>query len=91
MRAVPDRLEDEDPRPLPRFPHPAGAYAEYVAASRPLVAKPADLDHLQAAGLPLAGRTAWQALVDTGKVQPGIGTASAAGHATGKIILAVAA
>jgi NADPH:quinone reductase-like Zn-dependent oxidoreductase len=57
---------------MPRFPHPAGAYAEYVAApSRHFAAKPPELDHVSAAGLPLAGLTAWQALVDTAKLLPG--------------------
>ncbi|HEU4727414.1 MAG TPA: NADP-dependent oxidoreductase [Kofleriaceae bacterium] len=57
---------------MPLFPRAAGAYAEYVAApSRQLVKKPAGLDHVHAAALPLAGLTAWQALVDTARVQPG--------------------
>jgi len=57
---------------MPWFPRQAAAYAEYVVApSRQLARKPADLSHLQAAGLPLAGLTAWQALVDTAGVEPG--------------------
>jgi NADPH:quinone reductase-like Zn-dependent oxidoreductase len=57
---------------MPFFPRPANAYAEYVVApSRQLARKPAALDHTQAAGLPLAGLTAWQALVDVANVQPG--------------------
>jgi NADPH:quinone reductase-like Zn-dependent oxidoreductase len=57
---------------MPRFPHPAGSYAEYVAApSRHFARKPAGLDHEHAAALPLAGLTAWQALVDTADVQAG--------------------
>jgi len=57
---------------MPLFPRAAGAYAEYVAApSRQLVRKPAGLDHIHAAALPLAGLTAWQALVDIAHVQPG--------------------
>ncbi len=57
---------------MPWFPRPAGAYAEYVTApARQFVRKPASLDHVQAAGLPLAGLTAWQALVDTANIQPG--------------------
>lgn len=56
---------------MPRFPKPAGAYAEYVTGpARHFVAAPG-LDPVQAAGLPLAGLTAWQALVDTADVQPG--------------------
>ena len=57
---------------MPRFPRQAGAYAEYVTApSRHFARKPAGLSHVEAAALPLAGLTAWQALVDTADVQPG--------------------
>lgn len=54
------------------FPHGHGAYAEYVVApTRVFVPKPADLDHVHAAALPLAGLTAWQALVDTAGITTG--------------------
>jgi NADPH:quinone reductase-like Zn-dependent oxidoreductase len=44
---------------LPRFPAPAGCYAEYVCApAGELAAVPAGLDRAAAAGLPLAGLTA---------------------------------
>jgi NADPH:quinone reductase-like Zn-dependent oxidoreductase len=57
---------------MPWFPRPASAYAEYVTApSRHVVRKPARLSHTEAAALPLAALTAWQALVDTADVQPG--------------------
>ncbi|WP_245714511.1 NADP-dependent oxidoreductase [Micromonospora inyonensis] len=57
---------------MPRFPHPAGAYAEFVTApARHLVRKPANIDHTAAAALPLAALTAWQALVDTADIQRG--------------------
>jgi len=57
---------------MPLFPRAASAYAEYVAApSRQLVRKPDSLDHVHAAALPLAGLTAWQALVDIADLQPG--------------------
>jgi NADPH:quinone reductase-like Zn-dependent oxidoreductase len=57
---------------MPLFPKPAGAYAEYVVAPpRHFVRKPAGLDHVTAAGLPLAGLTAWQSLVDQANVQAG--------------------
>lgn len=57
---------------MPRFPQQAGGYSQYVTApSRQLSHTPAGLDHPHAAGLPLAGLTAWQALVDTAHVQPG--------------------
>lgn len=56
---------------MPRFPRPAGAYAEYVTApARHLAAKPVNIDHLHAAAIPLAGLTAWQALVDTANLGP---------------------
>ncbi|GAA3565560.1 NADP-dependent oxidoreductase [Nonomuraea rosea] len=48
-----------------KYPEGHGAFAEYVTApSRHFVRKPAGIDHVQAAGLPLAALTAWQALVD---------------------------
>lgn len=57
---------------MPRFPHQAGAYADYVAApSRQLAPKPAGLSHVEAAALPLVGLTAWQGLAEVAKVQPG--------------------
>jgi NADPH:quinone reductase-like Zn-dependent oxidoreductase len=57
---------------MPRFPHEAGAYAEYVTSpSRQLAETPGRLSDVEAAGLPLAGLTAWQALVETADVQPG--------------------
>src|SRR6266568_3704062 len=57
---------------MPFFPRAAGAYAEYVAApARQFAPKPARLDHVQAAGLPLAGLTAWQGLVDIAGVTAG--------------------
>ncbi len=57
---------------MPRFPYPAGAYAEYVAApARHFSPKPSSLDHVHAGALPLAGLTAWQALVDTAGVTAG--------------------
>ncbi|GGU56539.1 NADP-dependent oxidoreductase [Lentzea flava] len=57
---------------MPRFPHAASAYAEYVTApSRHFARKPKGLSHVEAAALPLAGLTAWQILKDTADVQPG--------------------
>ena len=57
---------------MPWFPREAGAYAQYVAApSRQFARKPAALTHAEAAGLPLAGLTAWQVLADTAAIQPG--------------------
>jgi len=49
-----------------------GAAAEYVAVpAATLAAKPTALSHQQAATLPLAALTAWQALVDHAAVAPG--------------------
>ncbi|MGW3285175.1 NADP-dependent oxidoreductase [Streptomyces sp. NPDC001002] len=57
---------------MPRFPAEAGAYAEFVTApSRHLALKPPGMSHVQAAGLPLAGLTAWQALVTVAGVAAG--------------------
>jgi len=57
---------------MPRFPHEAAAYAEYVTSrSRQLARTPDRLDDVEAAALPLASLTAWQALVETAQVEPG--------------------
>ncbi len=57
---------------MPRYPQPAAAYAEYVAApARHFARKPENIDHIEAAALPLASLTAWQALVDTARVRQG--------------------
>jgi NADPH:quinone reductase-like Zn-dependent oxidoreductase len=49
-----------------------GSYAEYAIAPTIQVAeKPPGLDHLQAAALPIAALTAWQALFDKANLQPG--------------------
>ncbi|MER5934436.1 NADP-dependent oxidoreductase [Streptomyces sp. NPDC002054] len=57
---------------MPSFPRQAGGYAEYVTATaRHFARKPAALTHVEAAALPLAALTAWQALTDTADVRPG--------------------
>ncbi|MET7989075.1 NADP-dependent oxidoreductase [Streptomyces sp. NPDC005281] len=57
---------------MPRFPSEAAAYADYVTApSRHLAVKPSRLSHVQAAGLPLAGLTGWQALVTVAGIAAG--------------------
>ncbi|MFS4488308.1 NADP-dependent oxidoreductase [Dietzia kunjamensis] len=54
------------------YPFGHGAHAEYVAAPAAWFApKPASLDHVQAAALPLVSLTAWQALVEYADIQPG--------------------
>ncbi|MFH8367740.1 NADP-dependent oxidoreductase [Streptomyces sp. NPDC018031] len=57
---------------MPFFPRAATGYAEYVAVpSRQVARKPAALDHVQAAAIPLAALTAWQGLVDAARVGEG--------------------
>jgi NADPH:quinone reductase-like Zn-dependent oxidoreductase len=57
---------------MPFFPRAGSAYAEYVIGpSRQFARKPSSLDHVHAAALPLAGLTAWQALVDTAHLTRG--------------------
>ncbi|WP_436758815.1 NADP-dependent oxidoreductase [Streptosporangium sp. V21-05] len=54
------------------YPYGAGSHAEYVAGpTRAFVAKPTGIDHIQAAALPLAALTAWQALVETAGLRAG--------------------
>ncbi len=54
------------------YPSGSGAHAEYVTGpARAFARKPSALTHVEAGALPLAGLTAWQALVDTAEVQPG--------------------
>ncbi|MCG7205575.1 NADP-dependent oxidoreductase [Streptomyces arenae] len=86
------------------FPHGLGSHAEYVVApARPFVRKPEGLDHARAAALPMAGLTAWQALVETAGIGAGSrvlvnGAAGGVGHlavqiakAHGAYVVAVAA
>ncbi|ONI74073.1 NADPH:quinone reductase [Kribbella sp. ALI-6-A] len=57
---------------MPWFPRAAGGYAEYVTApARQFARKPSTVSHEQAAAVPLAALTAWQALVDTAHVESG--------------------
>lgn len=57
---------------MPRFPHEAAAYAQYVTArSRQLARIPDGLSDVEAAAIPLAGLIAWQSLVDTAKIGSG--------------------
>ena len=52
--------------------HRDGAAAEYVAVeARNLASKPPSLSHVEAAAVPLAGLTAWQALFDHGGLVAG--------------------
>lgn len=57
---------------MPRFPGEAKAYSEYITAPVADIAlKPARLPHQEAAGVPLAALTAYQALFDTANLQAG--------------------
>lgn len=57
---------------LIRFPQQAGAYAQYIIAPVEHIARIPDAMTDEAAGaLPLAGLTAWQALVSYGGIQSG--------------------
>ncbi|TCJ19681.1 NADPH:quinone oxidoreductase [Rubrobacter taiwanensis] len=54
------------------FGNPHGSYAEYVVAPASIVAlKPAGLSHVEAAAVPLAGGTAYEALIRRLEVRPG--------------------
>lgn len=49
-----------------------GAFAEFaLVAEADAAAKPANLSHIEAAAVPLAGLTAWQALFEVGGLQAG--------------------
>jgi NADPH:quinone reductase-like Zn-dependent oxidoreductase len=57
---------------MPRFPHEAAAYAEYVTApSRQLARIPDGVGDIEAGAVPLAALIAWQSLVDTARVGAG--------------------
>ncbi|MFE3502300.1 NADP-dependent oxidoreductase [Kitasatospora sp. NPDC059146] len=57
---------------MPWFPRVANGYSEYVTApARQWARKPATIDHVRAAAVPLAALTAWQAVVDTARVTAG--------------------
>ena len=56
---------------MPNFPGD-GSYAEYcVAKASQFALKPKSISFNEAAGVPLAGLTAWAALFEYGKLQPG--------------------
>jgi NADPH:quinone reductase-like Zn-dependent oxidoreductase len=71
---------------MPRFPREAGAYAEFVTSpSRQLAGIPEGMSDVDAGALPLAGLTAWQALVETAELEPDqrvlvLGAAGGVGH-----------
>ncbi|MBB5665451.1 NADPH:quinone reductase-like Zn-dependent oxidoreductase [Rhizobium leguminosarum] len=52
--------------------HRVGTFAEFIAVDEADAAlKPSNLSMTEAASIPLVGLTAWQALVEVGKVKPG--------------------
>jgi NADPH:quinone reductase-like Zn-dependent oxidoreductase len=56
----------------PEIPGKGGSYAEYHVADEAIVArKPANLSHVEAASVPLAGGTAWDALITRAKLRVG--------------------
>jgi len=65
---------------------PSGGYAEFATAPAGLIArKPEAVSHEQAAAIPVAGMTAWQALFDRGGLESGqtaliAGAAGGVGH-----------
>jgi NADPH:quinone reductase-like Zn-dependent oxidoreductase len=69
-----------------RFPQAGATYAEYVAAPVSQIAhKPANIDHIHAAAIPLAGLTAWQALFEKAHLTAGqtvliLGASGGVGH-----------
>ena len=55
-----------------RLPEPGNAYAEYAAVpASQVVTKPDNLDHTQAAAVPMTGLTAWRALFDEAALERG--------------------
>jgi len=64
----------------------SGGYAEFATTSAAVIAKkPAGISHEQAAAIPVAGMTAWQALFDRGGLERGqtaliAGAAGGVGH-----------
>jgi NADPH:quinone reductase-like Zn-dependent oxidoreductase len=68
------------------FPSIGSAYAEYVASPETHLAhKPVTIDHIQAASVPLAALTVWQALYEAASLQPGqrlliLGASGGVGH-----------
>lgn len=71
---------------MPRFPGPAGAYAQYaVAPEDELTRTPPEIGHLAAAAVPMVALTAWQTLFQHGGVRAGQrvlvpGAAGGVGH-----------
>ena len=54
------------------YPYGVGSHAEYVTGpTRAFAPKPGNVDHVQAAAVPLAALTAWQALADTARLEAG--------------------
>ncbi len=77
VAAVAEDVQDfavgEDVFGMVRFPSygESAAYAEYVAApASDLARKPAGINHVEAAGAPMSGLTAWQFMIERGHNVP---------------------
>lgn len=69
---VEDFQEGDEVYYTPEIPGHSGSYAEYHVADAAIVArKPANLTHEEAASIPLAGGTAWDAIVNRGLLEIG--------------------
>lgn len=74
-----------------RFPEIGAAYAEYCSApEQHLALKPTNIDDIQAAAIPLAALTAWQAFFEIGNLTGGqrvliLGASGGVGHLAAQI------
>jgi len=74
IEAVGQRVEDFNvgDEVFGRVANESGSFAEFAVAPADQVArKPASIDHVHAAAMPVAALTAWQALFDIGNLEPG--------------------
>lgn len=68
----PDVQPGDDIYAMARFPLIGGAYAEFATVPADQIApKPASLSHAEAAAVPLAALTSWQAMFDTAELRAG--------------------
>lgn len=72
VESVGDDVSDFKPGDAVHGMVKTGGFAEYaVAKATDIVPRPAGLDFVQAAAIPLAGLTAWQAIFDNGRLERG--------------------
>ncbi len=68
----PDYTPGDEIYTMARFPLIGGAYAEFATVPAEQIApKPASISHAEAAAVPLAALTSWQAMFDTAGLQAG--------------------